>query len=87
LNCGACGSICQPANVVMAICSPDSGCGYTSCAPVGGSGPPYLDCDGNKANGCESNPSSDSTCGSCTNLCGSAYYCRAGAMGYSCALD
>jgi hypothetical protein len=84
-NCGTCGSICQPANAVGAVCSASSGCGYTSCAPYGTSGALYLDCDGNTANGCESNPSAVSTCGSCGNQCGAAFYCDQGSPGaYSC---
>jgi hypothetical protein len=84
-NCDTCGSICQPANTVGPVCSPGSGCGYTSCAPFGTGGSFYLDCDGNTANGCESNPSAASTCGSCGNRCGAAFTCEQGSSGaYAC---
>ena len=84
-NCGTCGSICQPANAIGAVCSPSSGCGYTSCAPLGTGGSLYLDCDGNTANGCESSPSAASTCGSCQTHCGAAFTCDEGPPGaYAC---
>ena len=84
-NCGACGSICQPAHVVAAECSASGVCGYTSCEPFETGGSHYLDCDGNTANGCESNPSAASTCGSCATQCGAAYTCDQASPGvYSC---
>lgn len=89
-NCGGCGTLCQPDNAVGAVCSPSSGgCTYTSCAPFDSYGNLYLDCDGNKANGCESNPSADATCGPCSNPCGSNFFCGQKTVGgaYSCVHD
>jgi hypothetical protein len=36
------------------------------------------DCDGNPANGCEVDLNTSSTCGSCTNKCGSGQLCESG---------
>jgi hypothetical protein len=84
-NCGGCGKLCQPAHAVGAVCSETSGCGYAACAPFDGAGNLYLDCDGDVANGCESNPSSDATCGSCTTQCGLRSACGLGSTGaYTC---
>jgi hypothetical protein len=80
-NCGACGTVCNSAKVVDATglyCSSGS-CNYTACAtwntvnsatsPPVPNVLPYLDCDGNRANGCESNPQQDATCGGCGLNC------------------
>jgi hypothetical protein len=67
------------------VCSLGGECGYTSCAPFGTGGSLYLDCDGNTANGCETNPSAASTCGACGTHCGAAFTCEEGSSGaYSC---
>jgi hypothetical protein len=61
-NCGACGSICNPAGAV-GVCSAGA-CTWTACKPG------FADCDGNKANGCEVDLKNDPTnCGSCGNGC------------------
>jgi hypothetical protein len=52
-NCGACGSACTPQHAI-ALCSSGK-CGYSQCAAG------YADCDGNEANGCE-------TQGSCADM-------------------
>lgn len=84
-NCNACGTVCRPAHAVGPICSPSSGCGYSSCASFGTGGGLYLDCDGNAANGCESSPAAASTCGSCGTDCGVAFTCDEGPPGaYAC---
>lgn len=69
-NCGGCGVVCAPQNVISAVCSATSGgCTYTTCAPFDTDGNRYLDCDGNKANGCELAPEGDSNCETCGNDC------------------
>ncbi len=56
LDCGACGAFCNPSHAVRAICTSDSmGCLYNACEPG------YLDCDGDKSNGCET-PSDGAAC-------------------------
>lgn len=61
-NCGACGTRCaQPANT-RAVCS--SGTCATACNPN------FADCDGDSANGCETNlQASTLHCGRCGNRC------------------
>ena len=88
-NCGSCGTTCAPSNVVGASCTPTSGgCTYATCAVANSAGYLYLDCDGNKANGCESDPSAEATCGSCTNSCSSEFSCELRSPGgYSCRND
>jgi hypothetical protein len=56
LNCGACGTFCNPANVFRSVCS--SGiptCTYNACLPG------YRDCDGDASDGCET-PSDSGAC-------------------------
>ena len=61
-HCGACGTVCSFTNAV-ASCETGS-CKISSCVA------PYANCDGNTANGCESNKTSDvNNCGSCGNVC------------------
>lgn len=88
-NCGSCGTACAPANVFGASCTPTSGgCTYATCAVADSAGHLYLDCDGNKANGCESDPSAEATCGACTNSCLSEFSCELRSPGgYSCRND
>jgi hypothetical protein len=78
-NCGACGHACGSAN------------GSASCA--GGAcvlhcDPGFADCDGNAANGCESELASDvASCGACGRVCGSENAissCTAGACAIAC---
>src|SRR6185437_11516922 len=57
-NCGACGNVCKVSNG-MGTCS--GGTCTTAMCDAG-----YADCDGNPANGCETNVASDvNNCGSC----------------------
>ncbi len=66
MNCGACGNVCPGGTSGMASCAAGR-CGVM-CTP--GSG----DCDGNAANGCETNTRSDITnCGTCGNTCAYAH--------------
>ncbi len=76
-NCGACGHMCPVLANATATCAMGT-CGST-CAPGFG------DCDGNPANGCETNLNTTGTaCGSCTNVCNVANAtasCTAGTCG------
>jgi hypothetical protein len=63
-----CDSACRPAHVLTVLCIGSIACTYDVCAPFPGGGS-YLDCDGNRANGCEASPGDPATCGSCTNAC------------------
>ncbi|MEZ4406445.1 MAG: MXAN_6577-like cysteine-rich protein [Polyangiales bacterium] len=61
-NCGGCGRACAGADNAIATCAAGV-CGF-SCLPGHG------DCDGDPANGCEVDLTTDVTrCGSCTNAC------------------
>jgi hypothetical protein len=61
-NCGACGNRCTFANATGSCVAGQ--CEIQACNPG------YGDCDGNGANGCESNLKMDNNhCGSCTHLC------------------
>ncbi|MCS6899297.1 MAG: MopE-related protein [Myxococcales bacterium] len=61
-NCGACGNACVIANGVGACQSGQ--CVVTGCSA------PFQNCDGNSANGCETNTAiSTSHCGGCGNAC------------------
>lgn len=61
-HCGVCGQVCpEPANAVS-TCSAGS-CGFTCVAP-------FADCDGDPANGCETNTEDSLTdCGACGTAC------------------
>jgi hypothetical protein len=60
-NCGACGVIC---NAAHASNSCQGGQCMFSCVN------PYKDCDGNPANGCETNSWTDNNnCGTCGTQC------------------
>jgi hypothetical protein len=59
---------CQPANVVTVLCIAGVTCNYDGCASFPGGGT-YLDCDGDRSNGCEASPDDPATCGSCDNAC------------------
>jgi hypothetical protein len=72
----ACAATCQPVNVVTVLCIGAIACTYDVCAPFPGGGS-YLDCDGNRANGCEASPGDPATCGSCNACQGSHSSCVA----------
>jgi len=61
-NCGGCGQACDPANVDHGRCA-NSACTYDTCSSGFG------DCDGNRANGCETSLTTPSHCGSCSTAC------------------
>jgi alpha-tubulin suppressor-like RCC1 family protein len=69
-HCGGCGATCaEVANAVGHTCSAGS-CGLADCIE------PYLDCDGNPANGCEVDPRTDPQhCGQCVLPCGVGAEC------------
>lgn len=75
-NCGACGNICASPHATAA-CTGGT-CTMGSCAPG------WADCDGNPANGCESNIETDANnCGACGRQCphdqqGNALSCVSG---------
>ncbi len=70
-NCGSCGNVCNLANATE-ICLSGS-CNVSSCS----SG--YGNCDGNHANGCETNTNtSEDHCGSCGNDCSVGQNCVSG---------
>ncbi|RDW57692.1 hypothetical protein BP5796_12493 [Coleophoma crateriformis] len=63
LNCGTCGNVCEPLPNANNICV-GGVCQYT-CNPG------FSDCDGNSANGCETNiDNSANNCGACGVACG-----------------
>lgn len=70
-NCGTCSKVCNLPNASSA-CSAGA-CAVTSCS---GS---FANCDGNSANGCEANLTSDgNNCGTCGNACGSPPFSNGG---------
>ncbi len=76
-HCAACGAACALANATPACTG--SRCAVASCN--GGFG----DCDGNPANGCETNLTSTVThCGACGRVCSLANTSAAGCAGGSC---
>jgi hypothetical protein len=70
----SCADTCQPENVVTVLCIGSIACTYDVCAPFPGGGS-YLDCDGDRTNGCEASPTDPATCGSCTNACSGGRSC------------
>lgn len=69
-NCGGCGITCRPANAT-GTCVAGS-CGVGACAAG------YGDCDGNPANGCETDMrTSVAHCGRCGVACAAGDYCVA----------
>ncbi len=87
-NCGACGTNCATAvaNVVGTISCATNACTYTGACAEG-----FGDCDGNKANGCETNLKTNPLhCNACNMACtapatGTAI-CVAGACDFTCPL-
>jgi hypothetical protein len=68
-NCGFCGNRCQPVNATGPKCSGGS-CDYTACAAG------YSDCDGIRANGCETFVRGDvNNCGVCGKRCVTGELC------------
>jgi hypothetical protein len=66
-NCGSCGASCATAvaNASGAACDGTGVCTYTGSCSAG-----FGDCDGNKANGCETDTTANVTaCGNCTTNC------------------
>jgi hypothetical protein len=73
-HCGGCGRVCAPANATPACTM--GVCGYTVCNPG------FADCDGNRANGCETDLNSNpSHCGACGRACAPANATPACTMG------
>ena len=79
LHCNGCGKACNPQNAQAALCD-NGACSYTACKAG------FADCDGNKANGCETNIFQDKTnCGACGKTCsGSSALCNSGSCGTGC---
>jgi len=79
-SCGACGSVCRPANAAPACVA--GACRVASCNAG------FADCDGSAANGCEVDTrASASHCGACGRACAAANAsstCAAGACAYTC---
>jgi hypothetical protein len=79
-NCGACGTLCAPANATGA-------CSNGGCA-VGACNAGYADCDGAAANGCEVNLNTSTVhCGACGDACssnGGTASCAAGSCAIAC---
>jgi len=71
-HCGGCGRTCMLANATAACAG--SLCAVSACTTGFG------DCDGNAANGCETNTrTSDTHCGACGTVCAAGQRCDAGA--------
>ncbi|MEZ4406095.1 MAG: hypothetical protein R3A52_06440 [Polyangiales bacterium] len=72
-NCGMCGRACALANTAVNGCVAGA-CTVVTCAAGFGN------CDGNAANGCETNTNTSTThCGACGRACASGQVCSAGA--------
>lgn len=81
LNCGACGNACSAERHQQMSCAE----GVCACATG------WADCDGNAANGCETNLGTDvGHCGRCQNRCAGSMNatatCREGVCGRACNL-
>jgi hypothetical protein len=75
-NCGVCGNICSVANGT-------AGCAGGACT-VASCNAGYANCDGNAANGCETNTQTSSTnCGSCGHACTLGQNCVSGICKFS----
>lgn len=76
-QCGGCGSACVTPNGAPS-------CVAGSCA-VGSCSAPFVDCDGDATNGCESDPKFDpENCGACGAPCAAGESCEAGVCGVFC---
>jgi hypothetical protein len=72
MNCGGCNKLCNPQNVVTQQCTMGV-CGFDVCKPL------FDNCSGNKADGCETDVSSDkNNCGKCKNVCPMNQQCSQG---------
>jgi len=79
-HCGSCTTNCNTTvlNATGIACNGSGICTYTGSCTA----PNFVDCDANKANGCEVNTNTDTThCGSCTTNCNNTV---ANASGISC---
>jgi hypothetical protein len=77
-RCGACLNRCQVPNA-SAACTMGR-CAISTCATGFG------DCDGNAANGCETDlTASSASCGACGNVCPAGFVCSLGSCRSSCA--
>jgi hypothetical protein len=75
-NCGACGAICTARANANAACSAGV-CRQTCVAP-------YVDCNGNSADGCETDVTADlANCGACGRTCGFLQGCAASDCSYA----
>lgn len=97
--CSAASKNCA-AKGCVAIDDPLYGCGSTTCTPCGGSNATlkctsgacaiaachtgWADCDGSAANGCESDLSLPTSCGSCGVVCGAGKVCTPTGCASSC---
>lgn len=70
-NCGGCGTKCTPQNAVGGYCNAGN-CDYASCMPG------HANCDGDKANGCETPLGTNSNCSSCGDDCKNPKTCQGG---------
>jgi hypothetical protein len=76
-SCGACGRACSLPNATAACAA--GGCTVAACAANFGN------CDGNAANGCETDlRGSNGNCGRCGTACGAGTVCSNGACGSIC---
>ena len=81
LNCGSCNHTCPAASFATTTCTAST-CGFACLAGHG-------DCDGNAANGCETDLTSTPThCGTCGNSCtppaNATATCSGSACGFTC---
>jgi hypothetical protein len=68
-NCGNCGAVCNGTNGTRS-------CSAGTCQIACNAG--WGNCDGNVANGCESNLNGNGHCGICNNACSGGTSCIAG---------
>ena len=69
-NCGTCGTTCNLPHAT-------AGCNGGSCT-VASCNTGWADCDGNPANGCETDLSQPAHCGTCGNACATGMLCSGG---------
>lgn len=80
-NCGACGHSCTS----LAHVSGTTSCTADKCAfPESACAPGWSDCDGKPDNGCETDITTSSHCGSCSTSCPSGNVCQASGCTPSC---